>query len=131
MSVTNLLRETCPATPEAVRPLRHAVERYARAAGIEGEQLAAVLTAFAEAVANVVTHAYPDQPGDIHVSAAVGGNELRIKVADDGIGCNASSARPGLGLGLGLMADSCSSLELQERGRGGTLVTMKFRIDSA
>ena len=131
MPVTNILRETCPATPEAVRPLRHAVERYARAAGVDGEQLLAVLTAFAEAVANVVRHAYPDQPGDIHVSAAVGGEELRIKVADDGIGCNASSAQPGLGLGLGLMADACSSFELQERRRGGTLVTMKFRLEPA
>ena len=129
MSFANILRESCPATPEVVRPLRQALERYIQSIGLDAEQQAAVVTAFSEAAANVITHAYPDEPGEIHVTAAATATELRVRVADDGIGCNAPSARPGLGLGLGLMADACSTLELQERRRGGTMVTMHFRID--
>ena len=129
MSSANVLKESLPAAPEAARPLRRALERYVQSVGVDAERQPAICTAFAEAVANVITHAYRDEPGAIRVSAFVTKGELWIKVADDGIGCNEPAAKPGLGLGLGLMADACDRFEIEERRSGGTLVTMRFRLD--
>ena len=131
MSFANLLKETRVATSDAVGPLRRSIAQYAREVGLDEDRIAVVVTAFSEAVANVVAHAYPDRPGEVQVSAFVAKDELWIKVADEGIGCNERSARSGqgLGLGLGLMADACDRFEIEARRSGGTLVTMRFRLD--
>ncbi len=110
--------------------MRRAIAQYAQEVGLEEDRIIVVVTAFSEAVANVVAHAYPDQPGEVQVSAFVAKGELWIKVADNGIGCNQPTRRPGLGLGLGLMADACDRFVIEERRSGGTLVTMRFGLDA-
>ena len=77
--------------------IRRAVAAYASASGFAGEQLENVRLAVSEAVSNVVMHAYPGQPGQVHVTAHAVDEELWVLIADDGAGHNTPSSRPGLG----------------------------------
>lgn len=122
------LSESLPATPEAIAPLRHGVADYARAAGIHGDQLDDVRLAVSEAVTNVVLHAYPDDPGQVHVTARVVDNELWVLVADDGCGLSKPSVRPGLGWGLAFITEACDEFTLAERSGGGAEARMVFRL---
>ncbi len=123
------LQESHLATPDVVTPLRHAVARYARAAGIQGDQLDAVRLAVSEAVTNVVLHAYPDdESGHVYVTARLVGDELWVLIADDGCGLGAPALRPGLGWGLALITDACDEFTVAERAEGGTEARMVFRL---
>lgn len=124
------LHESYPATAEAVAPLRHAVGEYARASGVRGRQLEAVQLAASEAITNVVLHAYANDPGEVHVTARVVGDELWVLVADDGRGPSAPPLRPGLGWGLAFITDACDEFTLVERACGGTEARMVFRLRS-
>lgn len=131
VSVRASLSESHPATPEVIPALRHAVAAYAEAAGISGLQLDGVRLAISEAVSNVVLHAYHDEPGDVHVTARIVGDELWVLVADDGRGHNATPIRPGLGWGLAFITDAADDFSLAERAQGGTEARMMFRLRAA
>ena len=128
VAVTAQLDESQPATADAVTAQRHAVANYARAVGIDGEQLDAVRLAVSESVTNVVVHAYPDAPGQVHVTARLVGNELWVLVADDGCGLSVPTQKPGLGWGLALITDACDHFTLAERAGGGVEARMVFRL---
>lgn len=127
VAVSASLSESHRATSEVIPALRHAVADYARSVGFEGTQLDGVRLAVSEALTNVVLHAYPDDPGSVHVSARVVGDELWVLVADDGRGHNASPLRPGLGWGLAFITDAADEFALVERAEGGTEARMVFR----
>jgi anti-sigma regulatory factor (Ser/Thr protein kinase) len=122
-----LLEIGYPAVPESCPQARHAVR-----AALEGVpvDLAAVDLAVAEAVANVVVHAYRDrepgeEPGRVWVSVSIEPEHVRIRVADDGVGMTPRTDSPGLGLGLSLIANLCDEL-LIIQGDTGTRVHMRY-----
>jgi anti-sigma regulatory factor (Ser/Thr protein kinase) len=121
--------ESQPATPDVIPKLRHAVADYARALGIDGEQLDGVRLAVSEALSNVVLHAYREsEPGYLHLTARVVGDELWVLVADDGRGHNTSPIRPGLGWGLAFITDAADEFTMAERAEGGSEARMVFRL---
>jgi serine/threonine-protein kinase RsbW/stage II sporulation protein AB (anti-sigma F factor) len=127
-AVRESFSESCRATPGAVRRIRNAVTDYASAAGIVGPRLEDVRLAVSEAVTNVVMHAYRAEPGPVHVVARLVDQELWVLVADEGVGNNVPTQRPGLGLGLALMTKMCDEFTLIDRADGGTEARMRFVI---
>ncbi len=119
------------ATPEAVRLIRNSVTDYASAVGIAGSRLEDVRLLVSEAVTNVLMHAYRDQPGPVHVIARVVDNELWVLIADEGVGNNVPTERPGLGMGLVLMTTMCDGFTLVDRAEGGTEARMRFLIPAS
>ncbi|HEX3617005.1 MAG TPA: ATP-binding protein [Solirubrobacteraceae bacterium] len=132
VAVRESLTESHPATPEVIPKLRHAVADYARGLGIDGDQLDGVRLAISEALSNVVLHAYGEnEPGYLHLTARVVGNELWVLVADDGRGYNTSPMRPGLGWGLAFITDAADDFTMAERADGGSEARMVFRLPAA
>lgn len=122
------LSESHRATPDVIPMLRHAVTDYAESAGFSGAQLEGVRLAVSEALSNVVLHAYQeDEPGDVHLTVRLVGEELWVLVADDGRGHNASPIRPGLGWGLAFITSATDEFLLADRAEGGTEARMVFR----
>jgi anti-sigma regulatory factor (Ser/Thr protein kinase) len=117
-----------PATPQGVREIRRAISVFAEANGASGDGLAAIELAVNEAVANVVVHAYPGEPGEVRVAADVEEDELELVIVDDGEGF-APGPAPGLGLGLGLMRQGASAFEVRDRPLGGVEVWLRFPLD--
>jgi len=117
-----------PATGAAVRAIRRSIRAFAEANGAYGARLAAIELAVSEAVANVVVHAYPDEPGEVLVLADVEDGELELVVMDDGEGFRPEPA-PGLGLGLGLMQQSATAFEVRDRPLGGVEVWLRFALE--
>jgi serine/threonine-protein kinase RsbW/stage II sporulation protein AB (anti-sigma F factor) len=108
---------------------RNAIAEYAAAAGADERTLDAIRLAVSEAITNAVIHAYAGRTGDVHVTAAVTGEELWVLVADSGCGHQVASRRPGLGWGLPLIAEASDYFVIAERAAGGTEVRMRFRLD--
>jgi anti-sigma regulatory factor (Ser/Thr protein kinase) len=122
------LNQSYPAAPETVRKVRNAVVAVAAAAGATAEQVDAIKLAISEAVTNSVLHAYAEDRGEVHVIAAVAGQELWVLVADDGRGFQHPSERPGQGWGLALIAEAADNFEIATRSTGGTEVRMRFGV---
>jgi anti-sigma regulatory factor (Ser/Thr protein kinase) len=116
---------------EAVWAVRHEVSEFAATNGAVDSQLEAVRIAVSEAVANAVMHAYREDPGEVHVTAAVSEDGMWILIADDGCGFQTPARRPGLGWGLALIAHAADELVLAERVGGGTEVRMRFAVGGA
>lgn len=127
-SVAKNLTLTFPAEPESVPAARHALSDFAEAAGADRARLEAVRLAASEALTNAVLHAYPEEPGNVYVTAAVVSGELWVLIADDGHGLEPGTNRPGLGLGLGLISQVTDELAIVPRASGGTEVRMRFDI---
>jgi anti-sigma regulatory factor (Ser/Thr protein kinase) len=129
VGVRTSLTESHRATPDVIPVLRHAVAEYAHSVGIDGDQLDGVRLAVSEALSNVVLHAYRENdPGYIHLTARVVGDELWVLVADDGRGHNAAPVHPGLGWGLAFITDAADEFALAERAEGGSEARMVFRL---
>src|SRR5947209_5752128 len=125
--MSETLVHTYPAVADSVPRARHAVAEFARAAGVEEEQVEAVRLAASEAITNAVRHAYrPGEAGSLYVTAAAAGGELWLLVADDGHGLDARSHSPGLGLGLALIASICDEFAVLKRAIRGTELRMRF-----
>jgi anti-sigma regulatory factor (Ser/Thr protein kinase) len=122
------IRESYPAVPGSIPDARSAVTQLATRSGIAGEPLEAIRLAVTEAVTNAVKHAYTEQIGAFHVTAAVTGEELWVLVADDGSGYKTRARSPGLGWGLALIAQHSEEYVITERADGGTEVRMRFAI---
>jgi serine/threonine-protein kinase RsbW len=100
------IQRRVPADAEQVPRLRAAIIAFTRDHCHHSEEtrqiVALVLT---EACSNVVRHAYPDTPGELTLAAWVDDDELTLVVADEGVGLDVETRRPGLGLGLRLMRE--------------------------
>ena len=122
-----LLHTGYPAVPESCPRARRAVRAALDGLAID---LAAVELAVSEAVAKAVVHAYRDRepgepPGRVSVTVAVEPTDVRVVVADDGVGMIPRDDSPGLGIGLRLIAELCDELLIVE-GDAGTRVHMRF-----
>ncbi len=126
------LRHRYPATAEAVSVARRAVAHCAEGLDAGDSVKEAIALAVTEACANVVVHAYRDQPdvGEMTVSLEWSSDCLRAYVADDGIGMAPRLDSPGLGLGIPLISQLTDGFELRSRPEGGTEVCMQFTLST-
>jgi anti-sigma regulatory factor (Ser/Thr protein kinase) len=113
--------------PEARNVVASLAARY----GANWDDLERIRLITSEAVTNAVVHAYGEPVGNVHVTAAVIGDERTVVVADDGCGLGSAKASPGLGLGLGLVANACDSLAIVARPYGGTQLEMRLKLSSS
>jgi anti-sigma regulatory factor (Ser/Thr protein kinase) len=118
-----------PAVPGAASDARRAVHAVAASQVADGY---AVTLAVSEAVNNVVAHAYRDrspdvEPGTVHVTVTVDGDELLVAVCDEGVGMAPRSDSPGVGLGLPIIAALADRFEVQQL-TGGTRLLLGFRL---
>lgn len=119
---------TFPAVAESVPRVRRALVDFAWEAGADQQQVDALGLAVSEAVTNAVRHAYGEGFGEVHVTAALAGDELWVLVGDDGHGLKAPSHSPGLGMGLALIASVSDYFAVVTRASGGTELRMRFRL---
>jgi serine/threonine-protein kinase RsbW len=117
-----------PARPAVIPTIRNDIVALAARAGATDEQLEDIRLAVSEALTNVVVHAYPEEPGLLHVTVGVGGGELTLLIADDGCGLNTPSRHPGLGWGLALIAQAGSQFTIAQRAEGGTEARIRFPL---
>lgn len=126
------LRHRYPATAESVPLARRAVAECAEELGGGDSVTEAIALAVTEACANVVVHAYRDDPavGEMTISLERTNECLRAYVADDGIGMVPRLDSPGLGLGIPLISQLTDGFELRSRPEGGTEVCMEFTLST-
>jgi anti-sigma regulatory factor (Ser/Thr protein kinase) len=111
------------AEPESVGKARHAVAEFARAHGVDADDVA---LAVSEGVSNCVIHAFRGREnGHIDVRAIADTDMVVVSISDDGVGVTPNPDSPGLGLGLALIGSLASAVELNRDGHGTTLV-MRF-----
>lgn len=116
---------TIPADPRSLAGVRRALGRWLRAAGVSDGDAFEILVACGEAASNAIAHAYP--PGEAHFTlrSHFEDGEAVIEVGDFG---RWRAPRDGSsGRGLTLMEELTDHLDI-ERGKSGTLVTMRRRI---
>ena len=115
--------------PDQVARLRHAVVDYAASHGMKPDKVQDLAIAVSEVVTNAVMHAYPadEQPeGIITVMATADGDEVTIRVVDDGVGLRPRSDSPGAGLGLAIASSVARRMVVERPEHGGTEVRMTF-----
>jgi len=79
------LEATHPAEPGEVMPLVRRIADFARAHGLDAEQVGRIELITEEAVANVARHAYPEAPGPMTVLARWDpAGRLILEVCDQG-----------------------------------------------
>jgi serine/threonine-protein kinase RsbW len=106
------------------------VRDFLRAIGADPRALSDVLLAVSEVVTNCVVHAYRGRPGGhVAIEAHRRGDTLHLSVADGGSGMAPRPDSPGLGLGLPLVGRVAERVEITAAAGGGTLVTMRFRLE--
>jgi serine/threonine-protein kinase RsbW len=125
-------RESLPARAQNVRILRRGLADFARRHGANGSVASDAELAVAEALNNVVTHAYSDSadPGPMTVEAHIELQQLAIAVIDEGHGLQPRMDSPGAGFGLPVMASLASTMRFEINGDGsGTVVILNFALD--
>ena len=122
------VRRCYAAEARAVPLARSAVLWLARRAGAGEAESESIRLCVSEAVTNAVIHAYPNTPGQVHLTAMVAGNELTVIVADDGVGVDAPPVRPGPGWGWPLIKDASDAFATTQRPGGGTQVQMQWLL---
>jgi serine/threonine-protein kinase RsbW len=119
------------ATPGAreVARIRHAVADYTTSQGIPQGVVDDVSLAVSEVFSNSVVHAYPGggDGGSITVTATVNGDEVTVRVLDDGVGLSPRLDSPGAGLGLAIAGKIARRMVVEHPARGGTDIRMTFR----
>jgi serine/threonine-protein kinase RsbW len=115
------------AVPENVPVVRHALGGMAATRGADERVRGAIALAVTEAVANVVVHAYENDPGLLEVEVSAEGGELDVIVRDHGGGLRADSPGAGLGAGLRLIGSLAQRFDITRRD-GTTEVHMAFRL---
>jgi two-component sensor histidine kinase len=119
------------AVPDNIADARHAVTRYAEAAG--ATDIAGIALAVTEAVSNSVVHAFRGRdPGMIEIDARVlVPATLAVTVSDNGNGMRPHLGSPGLGLGLPLIGEVTTDLQIGARQPRGTRIEMRFGLSEA
>jgi serine/threonine-protein kinase RsbW/stage II sporulation protein AB (anti-sigma F factor) len=130
-SIARNISESLPARPESVGHARRMLADFAAAAGASERKIEDIRLASSEALTNAILHAYREEEGCLHVTAALVSNDLWVLIADDGCGMEPQAQRPGLGLGLGLISQLSDHLTIAPRSGGGTEVRMRFTLVGA
>jgi anti-sigma regulatory factor (Ser/Thr protein kinase) len=127
-TASTAVRRRLPASTAALAQLRSVARSYAAAqCGVDEDQCELIALAVSEAAANVVRHAYPGRRGMIDFEAESDGDELRIRIADAGVGMAAESPDRGLGAGLGIMR-GLAQTSVASRPGAGTEVELVFPL---
>ncbi len=121
------LRLNRAATPNAVRPLRHALRAFLEAMDLDGDLRDDILTAVGEALANAVEHAYDErEPGTVELFVRTDREAvetLLVDVIDRGNFID-RDLRAGRGLGLRIVHAIARAVSIDTEG--GTRVQMIF-----
>jgi PAS domain S-box-containing protein len=117
-----------PAEPGSVPVIRGEARAYARAAGLDPDDVGLVALAVTEAATNAIVHAFVGrEPGHVALVAEPGDGELVVRIRDDGRGLTPRHDSPGLGLGLPTIGRCAAHVDLAEGPGGvGTEVRMTF-----
>jgi anti-sigma regulatory factor (Ser/Thr protein kinase) len=125
----NSLSRSLPARGENVRALRRAVAEFAQAHGASQARCAELELAVAEALNNVVMHAFRQRDGShmMRVEARADGADVTVTVVDDGGGFAPRDDSPGAGYGVRIMRSLASAVSIGATPGGrGTAVRMEF-----
>jgi anti-sigma regulatory factor (Ser/Thr protein kinase) len=124
---------TLPARADSLPIARRAIVSYAEKLGVAKSGIADLKTVVSEACANVVRHAYEDEPGTLEVDLNPGPEELSMVVRDFGGGIRpwTSGDVPSLRLGLPIIGALSSSFRLVSVLSGGTEITVRFAYAKA
>ena len=110
--------------PSSVTEARRRVGEYAESTGANRDD---VQLAVAEAVGNVVVHAFDGRDGGvITVRAEIDGPDyLRVEIVDTGFGITTAARDPGAGFGLPIIGALADSVEMHS-GHQGTRLVLRF-----
>jgi anti-sigma regulatory factor (Ser/Thr protein kinase) len=127
------LRIELPARPENVAVIREEAVSHAGRLGMAPERLGDLKTVVSEACGNVVRYAYEEDErdaGTVEVVIALAGEELEVRVSDEGRGIcpRPESVLPGMGLGLPLIGALSSRLVIDSRLGSGTEMRISIPI---
>lgn len=126
-----LVREVA-ATASQVTILRRALGTWLRAQAVGRELVEDIVLASTEAMANVVDHAYPDDPdGTLVLTAGVEPGFLTVTITDTGHWCDAPS-EPGRGRGITLIRALTPEAAITSTPGGTTVrLTWPWAVDPA
>lgn len=118
------------ARPDEVGRLRREVARYLQRMGVPESLVEDVRVAVSEALANVVLHAYVGRaPGPMIVEAWCDGDDLLVRICDEGRGLVPHLDSPGLGVGISMMASMVDDFGVANReGTDGTMVSLRLSL---
>jgi anti-sigma regulatory factor (Ser/Thr protein kinase) len=123
-----------PATPGALRRLRHDLMSWVLAAGVDEDRAGDIVLAGYEALANVADHAYDGgEPGVVDVDAAAYADRLEVVITDHGQWRTpVPDPRPVSlrGRGLLLLRASADRADIKS-GDSGTVVTLTWDLNTA
>ncbi|WP_410606399.1 ATP-binding protein [Amycolatopsis sp. lyj-109] len=126
-------RHGVPATPGALRRVRHDLMAWVLAAGVDDDRAGDIVLASYEALANVADHAYDDaEPGVVDVDAALHLGRLEVVITDHGQWRTpVPDTRPVSlrGRGLLLLRASADQADITS-GDTGTVVTLTWDLDA-
>src|SRR3954447_5807654 len=116
-----------PGAQEVTR-IRHAIADYTLSQGVSSEMVNDVSLAVSEVVSNCVMHAFPPAAdgGTITIMATVNGDEITVRVVDDGVGFAPRLDSPGAGMGLAIAGMVAQRMVVERPQRGGTEVRLTF-----
>jgi anti-sigma regulatory factor (Ser/Thr protein kinase) len=117
-----------PAQPDNVSVIREAVAERARELGLDRRAVDDLKTVVSEACANVVLHAYPEEPEERPLEVDLNRHKdgLKLTVRDKGCGIQPAhhERARGLRMGLLLIGALSSCFQLRSRRGGGTELTL-------
>lgn len=117
------------AKPAELATCRHAVRRWLRGLGVEGEDEDLALLAISEAAANATEHAYDaERPGTFEIDGELDGDDLILRVRDHGRWRDpVTPSGPHRGRGDTIMRAAMDAVEVRSDA-GGTEVLMRRRL---
>lgn len=118
------------ARPDEVGRLRREIAGYVENMGAPESVVDEVRVAVSEALANVVLHAYVGRaPGPMSVEAWRDGDDLLVRISDEGHGLVPRVDSPGLGVGISVMASMVDDFSVANRdGTAGTVVSLRLSL---
>ncbi|MGH3874815.1 MAG: ATP-binding protein [Pseudonocardiaceae bacterium] len=105
LAVADLRYDDVPAVADQLPRIRHMLTAWAQQVGLSADDVSAVVLATYEAMANVVSHAYPHRQGtfDVHAVYSRGRRYVKITVVDRGCWRPPTNPVPPHGMGLQLI----------------------------
>ena len=136
----NSMKLTFLSIPENQAFARNVIASFAMQLNPTLTEINDLKTAVSEAVTNATVHGYPDSVGEIDMEATIDGNEIHIKISDNGVGIEnltmalepfystkVESERSGMGFTI--MKSFMSSVEVTSALNVGTVVKMSKIIN--
>ncbi len=133
IGAADLRYDDLPATADQLPRIRHALTAWAQNIGMSTDHVTAVVLATYEAMANVVTHAYPHYRGTFSVRASYRSDQryMTITVSDRGRWQPPPpTPAPHHGMGLQLIRALATQTTI-DSGAQGTTVEMSWSLPGA